>query len=247
MARPRRLPLRPKNQLLAALPLGEYRRFQPHLRPVPLRGEQVLAAPGELFSHAYFPTTGAISVVVMTAESGCVVIGMVGKEGMVGLPILFDSERSPIRVMVHSPGEALALPTDILRQEIDRGSVFHSLLLRYTDTFLNMVMHTAACNHFHAVEQRLACWLLLTRDRLETNEFFLTQRLLGQMLGVRRISITPVARKMQQAGLIRYRRGRLTLLNCSGLEKLACSCYPLLRARFDALRFSQRSSPQRQT
>lgn len=235
MARPRRIPIAPENRLLAALPPREYRRLRPHLQSISLQNEQILAKPGEPFSHAYFPAGGIISVLVVTAEGGSVEVGMVGKEGMVGLTILFGGERAPIRAVVQCPGEAWMLPADYLRDGLDRNSVLYSLLLRYADAYVTMVMHAAACNHFHTVEQRLAYWLLLTQDRLGKSEFPLTQQLLGRMLGVRRMSITPAARKMQQTGLIRYRRGHITILDCPGLEAVACSCYRIVRERFDAL------------
>ena len=236
MAKPRRLPSPPGNRLLASLPPREYRRLLAHLEPIPLRYEQILAQPGEPFSHAYFPTSGIISVVVVTAEGGSVEIGMVGKEGMIGLSILFGGDRAPIRAIVQAPGEALRLPADFLRTEIPPASAFHAQLLRYADAYMTMVLNAAACSHFHSVQQRLAYWLLMTGDRLEADEFTLTQRLLGLMLGVRRISITPAARKMQQAGLIRYRRGQIAILDRPGLESVACSCYHIVRKRFEALR-----------
>ena len=221
---------------MAALPPREYRRLLAHLELVPLHSEQILAHPGEPCSHAYFPTGGIVSVVVVTAEGGCVEVGTIGKEGMVGLALLYGTECTPVRAIVQSPGEALSLPAGLLRRQLDQCTALQDGLLRYAEAFLTMILHAAACNYFHRVEQRLACLLLLTQDRLEASEFLLTQRHMGRMLGVRRMSVTPAARKMQQAGLIRYRRGRVTILDRPRLEAVACSCYPTARARFDALR-----------
>ena len=236
MARPRRIPAPPENHLLAALPPREYRRLAAHLEAVPLHLEQVLAQPGQPISHIYFPTGGIVSVVVATAEGACVEIGTIGKEGMVDLTVLFAERRGLVRAIVQSPGSALALPADQLRRQLAQCTALQSHLLRYAHSFLTMIMHAAACNHFHHVEQRLACLLLLTQDRLGTSEFLMTQRHMGQMLGVRRISVTPAARKMQEAGLIRYRRGRIAILNRPRLVAAACSCYPILaRLRLDTL------------
>lgn len=232
MARPRRLDEPPGNHLLSALPSREYRQILPLLKPASLLPEQVLSQPGQPFTHAYFPTKGIVSVVVVAPEGGSVEVGIVGKEGMVGITMLLDGGRAPTRAVVQSPGEALTLPADFFRHRIDRKSTFYSLLLRYADAYLTMVMHMAACNHFHSLEHRLASWLLMTHDRLESDEFTLTQRLLGRMLGVRRMSITSAARKIQQAGWIQYRRGRIVILDRANLEAAACSCYGTVRDRF---------------
>jgi CRP-like cAMP-binding protein len=222
------------NKLLAALPGPEYDRLRPHLEPVALAPKQVLFEPGDTITHVYFPA-GSMVCTVLVLDDASMETGIVGSEGMVGLPIFLGSNIAFSRALVPSPGPALRMKAEAFRSEVGRDSTLQGLLQRYTDYFLAMVSYTAACTRFHSVYQRCCYWLLMMHDRVGADQFGLTQEFLSHMLGVRRAGVTEVARKLQQAGLIRYRWGKLAVLDRSGMERRSCECHGAMRETFGRL------------
>lgn len=223
------------NHLLAALPARDRGRVARLLRPVPLRVDESLHRPGGPIATVYFPTAGIISVRMLTPEGRSLEVGLVGREGLAGWSLALGAARTPLSLVVQSPGAALRLSARAFREELARRGALHRLLLRYTDAFLHMMLHLAVCGYFHPLEQRCCLRLLLTADRESADQFALTQELLAHTLGVRRTSVSAAARQLQRKGLIRYRRGRVRLLDRDGLEASSCPCYAALRDRFDRL------------
>lgn len=223
-----------KNAILAGLPAKERQRIFPHLEPVTLDFEQILLQQGERMTFAYFPLSGVVAKLVTLADGGSAEVGMVGNEGMVPLYLFLGFPSTPFQTVVQNSGQALRMKTDIFKSEVGRNKAFHQLLLRYTGGFLAQLSESAACNRLHEVQQRYCRWLLMTHDRVGGDEFILKQEFVGKALGVRRMSITPVAQALQEAGLIRYRRGRITILNRQGIEGRACECYQYTKSFYDA-------------
>jgi CRP-like cAMP-binding protein len=222
-----------RNSILAALPAKERLRIFPHLEHVPLDFEQVLLQQGERILFAYFPLSGVIAKLVTMADGGSAEVGMVGKEGMVPLYLFLGFSSLPYQAAVQNPGEALRMKADFFEAEVGRFEALHQLLIRYTGGFLAQLSESAVCNRLHLVEQRYCRWLLMTHDRVGADEFILKQEFVGKALGVRRMSITPVAQSLQEAGLIRYMRGRITILNRQGIEARACECYQYTKSFYD--------------
>lgn len=218
-----------QNRLLATLPRDEYARLLPHLSWVRLAQGETLYEAGDSVRHAYFPVGGMVSLLSTTEDGQTVEVAMVGNEGMVGVPILLRVDQSPYKVMVQLPTTALRIKAEPLRREWDQGGQLQFLLLRYTHTLLTHISQSAACNRFHSVEQRLCRWLLIGRDRVKSDTLHLTQEIISHMLGSPRTSITTIAGTLQTAGLIRYRRGKITITNLSGLEAASCECYRIIR------------------
>lgn len=224
------------NFLLSALPRREYNRLLPHFDRVPLTFKAVLHEPGQSISHLYFPTSGMLSLLRgRDGREGGMEIGVVGREGMTGLPVFLGWDTAVTRGMVQVPGEALRIPADKFRLLVGRDSVLHELLLRYVHVFLTQLVQGVACNSLHSVEKRLCRWLLTVHDRAGCDRFPLTHEFLAAMLGVRRASVTEAARRLRQAGLIRYGGGQLTVLNRRGLERTVCECYRLIKAELNRL------------
>ena len=217
------------NRLLAALPREEYERLAPHLELVRLTPGKILYHAGDVVRAAYFPKGGMLCLLSTTERGRTIEVAMIGDEGMAGIPIILRSGTAPYQVMVQLAGNALRVRGDTLRAEFNRGGRLQDLLLRYTHTLLMQVAQSAACNRFHTVEQRLCRWLLVSRDRVQTDTLHLTQEFLSHMLGAPRSSVTAVAVALQTRGLIRYSRGRITLLDRRGLEASSCECYRLVR------------------
>src|ERR1019366_4595076 len=211
-----------RNQLLAALPQKEYKRLLPHLETVSLRVKQVLQEPYQPIKYVYFPENGLITKLVSTEDGSSVEVGVVGKEGMTGICIFMGSSTSPFKTVVQIPGEARRMEAAVFQAAVKENEAWTDLLLSYSQTLLCMVSQTAACNRLHSVEKRCCRWLLMAYDRMDSNEFPLTQEALALMLGVHRQSITEVARSLSRRGLIRYRWGQLTILDRQGLEAAAC-------------------------
>jgi CRP-like cAMP-binding protein len=224
---PGRVP--PANRLLAALPPREYARLLPYLEPVTLTFRTVLHEPGEARKEVYFPENGVISLINPLAENNGIEVGIVGREGMTGLSVFLDGQRSPFRDVVQIPGDALRLPAAEFHRCVTRNSALHGLLLRYTHVFLTQLSQSIACNTHHPVSQRLCRWLLAVHDRAEANAFPLTHEFLAAMLGVRRATVSEAAQTLRVAGLIRYGAGRLTVLDRRGLDAMACSCHRLVQ------------------
>ena len=228
---PRSPKLREKieNQLLAALPLKEYQRLLPDLEQVALDFGTILYEPGEVMPYAYFPNQGIVSLLSMVEERSPLEVGMVGNEGVVGIGIFLGVNTSINRALVQGTGTAMKIKAEALRRELKQQSQLSDLFRRYTHSLLAQVSQGAVCNHFHRVEERLARWLLMTQDRIRSDEFRLTQEFLSDMLGVRREGVVRAARVLQKEKLITYVRGQIQILNRAGLEAAACQCYELLR------------------
>ncbi len=224
------LPVNPnQNHLLAALPAAEFEPLIAQLELVPLRLGDVLYEPGGQLRHVYFPTTAIVSLHYVMASGASVETAGVGNEGVVGIALFMGGDTTPSSAVVQTAGQAYRLERQLLVQEFKRAGLLQRLLLRYTQALMTQMAQTAACNRHHTVEQQLCRWLLLTLDRLPSNELTMTQELVASMLGVRREGITEAAGKLQRAGLISYRRGHIAVLDRSGLEKHACECYAVVK------------------
>ncbi len=217
------------NHLLAALTNQEYQRLRPHLEEFTLSFGEVLYEPRQLIQHVYFPNNGIVSLLSMVEERSTLEVGVVGKEGMVGISIFLGVPNSLNLALVQGAGTALRMTARAFRKHIGYNGMLPDLLRRYTHSLMAQIAQTAACNRFHKVDARLARWLLMTQDRLELDEFRLTQEFLSDMLGVRREGVTIAARALQQAQLIRYVRGQITILNRAGLEAQSCKCYEIVK------------------
>jgi CRP-like cAMP-binding protein len=216
------------NQLLAALPRKEYQAIRSQLEEIPLVFEDVIYKPEVVISDVYFPNSGVISLLAGLNERTTLEVGLVGKEGMLGLAVFMGAKASQNRAVVQGTGTAMKMKASAFRRECDNGGDLPRLLRRYTSSLLTQITQSAVCNQFHSVEERLARWLLMTHDRMDTDEFQLTQEFLSNMLAVRREAVNKAAGKLQKLKLITYRRGRLTVLDRAGLQANACSCYEII-------------------
>jgi CRP-like cAMP-binding protein/PAS domain-containing protein len=217
------------NRLLAALPDKEYQRLLAGLEPVKLTYGEALYEPGERMRYAYFPSNCLVSLLTVVEGRRALEVGLVGREGMVGSRLALGIRVSSVRALVQGTGMAVRIKAARFLQEFRRSPALQRTLFRFADSLMVQVAQTAACNHFHLVEARLARWLLMTRERLPSGEFHLTHEFLADMLGVRRVGVTSAASSLQRRELIRYRRGTITILDHKGLEAAACSCYRLVR------------------
>lgn len=217
------------NQLLAALPSQEYQRLRPHLEEFTLTFGDILYEPGQIIRHVYFPNNGLVSLLSMVEQRSTLEVGIVGNEGMVGISIFLGAPDSLNRALVQGAGAAMRMTAQAFRKHIGYNGPLPDMLRGYTHSLLAQISQTAACNRFHKVDARLARWLLMTQDRLGSNEFRLTQMFLSDMLGVRREGVTTAARALQQAKLIRYVRGQITILDQAGLEARSCMCYEIVK------------------
>ena len=224
-----------KNHLLAHIPPAALERWRPQLERVDMPLGQVLYEAGNTLSHVYFPTTAIVSLLYVMQNGASTEISVVGREGIVGISLFMGGDSTPSRAVVQSAGEGYRLHGDAIQEEFERGGPVMHLLLRYTQALITQMAQTAVCNRHHTVDQQLCRWLLLNLDRLQTNELVMTQELIANMLGVRREGVTETALKLQQANLIRYVRGRITVLDRPGLEKRACECYGVVRKEYDRL------------
>ena len=218
-----------QNHILAALPTAEFEPLVAHLELVPLRLGEVLYEPGSQLQHAYFPTTAIVSLHYVTESGASAETAGVGNEGVVGIALFMGGDTTPSSAVVQTAGHAYRLERSLLKKEFNRGGLMHRLLLRYTQALITQMNQTAACNRHHSVEQQLCRWLLLTLDRVPSHEVIMTQELVASMLGVRREGITEAAGRLQAAGLIRYRRGHIAVLERFGLEAGACECYAVVK------------------
>lgn len=224
-----------KNRLLSALPKEEYERLLPHLETVSLNVKQIIYAPYQPIEYVYFPNSGIISLVNLTEDGGTVEAATVGNEGMVGIPLLLGADSIISQAIVQLVGDALRMKADAFKRQVIPGSSLHNLVLRYTLALINLISQSVACNRRHTVEERCSRWLLMCHDRVQSNEFPLTQEFLAQMLGVRRPSVSVVAAILQKAGLIRYSRGKMMICDRLGLEAASCECYRIVKNEFDRL------------
>ena len=218
-----------QNRLLAALPEAEFKRLSPHLELVPMELGKVLYEPGGQLQNAYFPTTTVVSLHYVMKSGASAESAGVGNEGVVGISLFMGGDTTPSSAVVQIAGHAYRLEARLLKEEFNRGGLTQQLLLRYTQALLTQMSQTAACNRHHTVEQQLCRWLLLTIDRVPSQEVIMTQELVATMLGVRREGITEAAGKLQRAGIISYRRGHIAVLERSGLETRACECYGVVK------------------
>ena len=224
-----------QNRLLAVLPEEERTRIFPHLEPVTLKLGEVLYESGGRLRSVYFPATSIVSLLAVMENGASAEIAIVGYEGIVGLALFMGGETMMNRAVVQSAGTAFRLNGNLLKQEFNRAGPLQHLLLRYTMAFLAQMAQTAVCNRHHSIDQQLCRWLLLSIDRLPSNELSMTQELIANMLGVRREGVTEAAGKLQRAGLIDYSRGRITVLDRAGLEARVCECYAAVRNEFARL------------
>ena len=224
-----------ENHLIAALPPAEAQRWLPLLESVDMPLGSVLYESGGTLRHVYFPTTAIVSLLYVMENGAAAEIAVVGNEGIVGISLFMGGESTPSRAVVQSAGRGFRLKADTMKEEFNRaGPVLH-LLLRYTQALITQMAQTAVCNRHHTLDQQLCRWLLLSLDRLEGNELVMTQELIANMLGVRREGVTEGALKLQHAGLIRYARGHITVLDRAGLEKRSCECYLVVKKEYDRL------------
>jgi CRP-like cAMP-binding protein len=218
-----------QNHVLSALSRDLQIRFLPRMEKVNLAVRQVLIEPTLPISHVYLPLSGVVSLVITLKGGETVEIGTVGNEGLVGTAVFLGADRSPLKALCQVAGQALRMRTESFRQSLNESAAFGEVVRRYTHGLLNQIAQTTACNHVHSVQQRMCRWLLTTHDRVGADEFQLTQEFLAQMLGVRRPSVTVAACMLQRAGLIRYQRGRIHIVDRAGLEAGACECYETVR------------------
>jgi CRP-like cAMP-binding protein len=223
------------NRLLAMLPTEEYERLLPHLEHVSFALGEVIYESGGQQSYIYFPTTAIISLLYLMANGSSAEMGVAGNDGLVGIALFMGGDTVPNRAVVQSAGDALMMKTKVLQEEFARGGTFQRLLLRYTQALMTQMSQTAVCNRLHTVEQQLCRWLLLSRDRLNTDELVMTQELIANMLGVRREGVTHAAQRLQENGLISYVRGRITILDRHNLEATVCECYGVVKDEYDRL------------
>jgi len=224
-----------QNHLLAALLDAEFARLAPHLELVPMLLGDVLYESGDQLQHLYFPTTSIISLHYLLQDGGSSEIAGVGHEGVLGVSLFMGGNSTPSRAVVQTGGHGYRLKSHLLLEEFNRAGTVMRLLLRYTQALITQMSQTAVCNRHHSVEQQLCRWLLLTLDRMPSNELTMTQELIANMLGVRREGVTEAAGKLQAKGFIRYRRGHITVLDRAGLERNVCECYGVVKKEFARL------------
>jgi CRP-like cAMP-binding protein len=224
-----------QNHLLAALSAAERERLYPHLQLVSMPLGKVLYESGDLLRHVYFPTDSIVSLLYVMADGASAEISVVGNEGLIGIALFMGGETTPSRAVVQSAGSAYRLMGQYLKEEFRRNSGMQLLLLRYTQALITQMAQTAVCNRHHSVDQQLCRWLLLSLDRLSSNTLTMTQELIANMLGVRREGVTEAAGKLQELGVIRYARGRITVLDRPRLEQLCCECYAVVKKETDRL------------
>jgi CRP-like cAMP-binding protein len=224
-----------QNRLLAALPAPDYARLEPHLKLVQMPLGTVLYESGILLNHVYFPTTSIVSLLYVMADGASAEIAVVGNEGVIGVSLFMGGETTPSRAVVQSAGHAYRLSGQLLKEEFTRAGAMQHLLLRYTQALITQMAQTAVCNRHHSLDQQLCRWLLLSLDRLASNELAMTQELIANMLGVRREGVTEAAGRLQNAGLIEYRRGHITVIDREGLEARTCECYAVVKKESDRL------------
>jgi len=236
-------PQRNRNLLLAALPPQDYRRIARSLDTVPLRLKSLLHRAGDPVEHVYFPGGGFFSMVTELKDGRMVEVATIGREGMVGITAVLDHPVSSTSMVQGEADTCYRMKADVFRREMDRRGVFYELLTHYAQALLGFIVQSTACNAVHSVEQRLARWLLMARDRMESDHFMLTQEFAAMMLGASRPTVTIVASTLQRAGLITYHRGDLTIVDGEGLEAASCECY---RATTDLLNAVMKRARRRQ-
>ena len=223
------------NSILAELSEPEWQRIQSQLEWVEMPLGKVLYESGIVLNHVYFPTTAIVSLLYVMEDGASAEIAIVGHEGIVGVSLFMGGESTPSRAVIQSAGYGFRLCSKALKKEFNRGEKIQHLLLKYTQALLTQMAQTAVCNRHHSIDQQLCRWLLLSLDRLPDNELIMTQELIANMLGVRRCGVTEAALKLQHAGLIRYTRGHISVLDRPGLESRTCECYAVVKQEYDRL------------
>jgi CRP-like cAMP-binding protein len=224
-----------RNRLLAALPASEYQRLIPHLQLVKLPHHEILYRPNESITHVYFPHQAVISLITTMENGSTIEVGLVGSEGMVGIPVILGGNITIYETQVQVPHDAMRMDANVLKTEFLQGGELQKLLLRYCQALLTQISQSVACNRFHTIEARLARWMLLVQDSTELDELPLTQEFIAEMLGTRRSGVTVAAGTLQQAGMLRYSRGKITIVNREALEATACECYRVISNEFSRL------------
>ena len=223
------------NRLLGLLPPRDYERLRPYLQRLPLTYRQSLYRAHKPLGFVYFFETGVGSLVNTMANGDASEVGTIGNEGVVGLPLLLGDDRAPTSVYVQVPGAGLRMKASLFKKELARSASMRAVMHRYAHAFFNQVAQSAACNQFHSLEQRCCRWLLMTHDRMQSDEFLLTQEFLAMMLGVQRTGVTAAAGALQRSGLINYKRGNVTIIDRRSLIRRSCECYSVSKKEFDRL------------
>jgi CRP-like cAMP-binding protein len=224
-----------KNRLLAALPDEEYERLQPNLEPASLSLGDILFEPPDPIRNVYFPTSSIISFLAELPSGDSMEVGLVGYEAMAGTEVILGVDKASKVATVQSAGDALKMAAPTLKEEFNRGGKLHQYLLQYTHALMSQISASVLCNVRHKIDGRLARWLLMYSDRLNSNEFYLTHEFMANMLGIRRAGVSIVAKQLQDEGLVNYKRGQFRILNRQGLEAKTCECYPVVKEEFDSL------------
>jgi CRP-like cAMP-binding protein len=225
---------RPANRILANLPDDEFEQIRPKLRAVAFPIGEILYMPEQKIEHAYFVDRGVVSLLAALEDGATVEAGVIGPEGVAGVSVILGANSTPNQALTQSNVDAWRISTTDLVTEFRKSGKLRDLMLRFVHTMFTQVTQTAACNRLHTLDQRLARWLLLTQDRVESNEFTLTQEFLSRMLGVRRAGVTVAANDLRQAGLIHYRRGDIVIVDRHGLENVSCECYRIVKHEYDS-------------
>ena len=225
----------PANRLLGLLLPKDYRRLRPHLHRMPLNYRQSLYRAHKPIEFVYFIETGVGSLVNTMANGQASEVGTIGNEGLVGLPLVLGDDRAPTSVYIQVPGAGLRMKATLFKKELARSASMRTVMLHYAHAFFNQVAQSAACNQFHSIEQRCCRWMLMTHDRMQSDEFLLTQEFLAMMLGVQRTGVTVAAGALQRAGLIRYKYGNVTIIDRRALLRRSCECYGVSKKEFDRL------------
>ncbi|MGE0736381.1 MAG: Crp/Fnr family transcriptional regulator [Alphaproteobacteria bacterium] len=239
----RKTAILPANRLLGLLTQSDYARLLPHLQRIPLEYRQSLYRANAAIGSVFFIETGVGSLVNTMANGDAAEVGTVGNEGVVGLPLVLGDSRAPTAVYVQVPGVGLKIKAALFNREMQRSASMRRVMLHYAHAFFNQVAQSAACNHFHDIRQRCCRWLLMTHDRMHSDDFLLTQEFLAMMLGVQRTGVTAAAGALQRAGLIRYNRGNVAILDRLGLERGSCECYGVSKMEFDRLLGDPKARP----
>jgi CRP-like cAMP-binding protein len=224
-----------RNRLLELLPPADFDRLRSHLHSVTLDYKMPLYEAQEPIKFVYFPITGVASLVNTMTDGAAAEVGTIGNEGMIGLPIILGDSVAPTNVYIQVPGVGLRMQSHVLKEALETSSAMRRVMLHYVHAFFNQVAQSAACNHFHTIDQRCCRWLLMTHDRVHSEQFILTQEFFAMMLGVNRGGVTVAASKLKKQGLINYSRGHVTILDRAGLEHRSCECYAASKREFDRL------------
>ena len=231
------IPAAADNWILTTLPRKEYVALFPHLEAVTLPQGETIYMPDDHIRYVYFPIKGMVSLVSITGGGDTIEVAMVGNEGMLGIPVVLGGDTTPYQAEVQIAGDGLKMKAHVLRDIFSQGGTLQELLLRYTNLLIGQLSQSAVCNRFHTVGQRLCRWLLVARDRVDSDNFKLTQEYLSQMMGSHRPNVTVAARTLQEMGLINYNRGQISILDRQRLEAYACECYSVVKERFDEFCF----------